>query len=80
MEYSETLKKVKGVFTVVFGELVGFNENTSSADVHHWDSLNHVVFISKIEEEFSLRFDLREMLEINTIGDICRVIQSKTGN
>ncbi len=78
MEHSYIISKVKKIFHSLFGEHNEFNEDTSSSDVHGWDSLKHVVFISKIEEEFGFRFSLDEMQETTTIGDICRIIDSKT--
>ena len=53
------------------------DEELSSGDVRSWDSLNHVVLINKIEERFGISFDLDEMLEMQSFGEICQAVQKK---
>ncbi len=46
-------------------------------DVKNWDSLRHVMIINEIENQYSIRFDLSEMLEMNSVDDICKAIIRK---
>jgi acyl carrier protein len=46
-------------------------------DIRNWDSLRHVMIIDKVERHFAIQFDLTEMLEINTVGDLCKVVSRK---
>lgn len=50
---------------------------TSAQDIDNWDSLNHVMLIAAIENQFDISFELDEMIEFATIGDILNAIQSK---
>ena len=52
------------------------NENTTAGDVEGWDSLAHATFIIFLEKEFGVEFDLQEMLEIDTLGSLSRLIEN----
>ena len=52
------------------------NENTSLNDIESWDSMTHIVLITKLEDEFKLRFTNEEIVEMNTIGKIKEKINS----
>ena len=52
------------------------NENTTADDVEGWDSLAHATFIIFLEKEFGVEFDLQEMLEIDTLGSLSRLIEN----
>ena len=52
------------------------NEKTVADDVEGWDSLAHATFIIFLEKEFGIEFDLQEMLEIDTLGSLSRIIEN----
>lgn len=49
----------------------------SAADVPEWTSLQHVRLIAALEKEFGLRFEFSELIEMETVGDIQRIIEKK---
>ena len=56
------------------------SDSTSPRDIKKWDSLNHVILISEIEKVFNVRFELQDMLESRSVGDICKtVLRLKNG-
>jgi acyl carrier protein len=55
-----------------------FKELTA-AEVEGWDSLNHVILISTIETRFGIKFTLRELLSMESVGDIASTIRAKNG-
>jgi len=77
MNKQEVLQKLEILFHELFGDQVHFDESVTSSDVRKWDSLHHVVFISRIEETFHIDFSFDEILDVRTIGDICSLILSK---
>jgi acyl carrier protein len=77
MQEEEIRGKLKIIFKNVFGENVELLEATTANDIKKWDSLNHIILIKKIEEEFRMEFDLFEMIELKTVGDIINYIKSK---
>jgi acyl carrier protein len=52
------------------------NELTA-ADVDGWDSLTHVMIISMIETRFGIQFTLKDLLCMESIGDIADTIRAK---
>jgi acyl carrier protein len=47
------------------------DETMSAADIAQWNSLNHVILISKLEKRYNIKFSLSDMLDIRTVQDIC---------
>lgn len=55
---------------------ITINANTSSNDVEGWDSLHHIMIINEIENQCSVKFDFLDMLEMKTVGDICKAVEA----
>jgi acyl carrier protein len=51
------------------------NDETSSENLEEWDSFNFYVLLDEIENEFNIKFDLDETLEIKKIGDFKKIFQ-----
>lgn len=49
------------------------NDETSPQNLEEWDSFNFYVLLDEIENEFDMKFDLDESLEIKKIGDIKKI-------
>ena len=54
-------------------------EKTTAADITEWDSLEHVNLMAKIEKEFNVVFELREMLTLKDVGEMVDLLEKKTG-
>jgi acyl carrier protein len=75
MNEEEILGKVQEVFRKTFdrpGLII--TDSMSPGDIKKWDSLNHVILISEIEKVFDIRFELQDMLESRSVGDICNTV------
>lgn len=46
-------------------------------DVERWDSLNHLTLIATIEEKFGIKFKLKELVNMQNVGDMMLLIESK---
>lgn len=46
-------------------------------DFEPWDSMNHLVIVSEIENEFEIFFEDEEVVNLWTVGDIKKVLGSK---
>jgi acyl carrier protein len=77
MDHQDIFNEVKSIFRRIISENVEVQPETSSRDVHSWDSLNHVLFIAEVEKIFDIRFDLSDMLEMRSIADICKGIDKQ---
>lgn len=56
-----------------------FKDDTTAAQVPGWDSLNHINVIIEVEKEFNLRLKPIEILRLNCVGDLQRLVDSKLG-
>lgn len=73
MDRNEILRKILALAGEQFGEADGrMGEDTTASDVAAWNSLNHVLLITAIEKEFNIRFDLLQMVDMQSIGDIAQ--------
>jgi len=55
-----------------------FTEETTANQVPGWDSLNHINIILAIEKEYSTKFKGIEILRVKNLGDLQKLIDSKT--
>lgn len=77
MERQEVLEKVQEVFCDVLGnDDIVLNESTSSQDVDEWTSLAQAQILTAIEHELNMRFSLKEIMSIKTVGDIINAIMA----
>jgi acyl carrier protein len=76
MSTEEILEKLRPVYKEIFKEEINLTLSTSPKDIGSWDSLNHVMLIKKIEEEFQIEIDLFEVIELKNTGDIIKTIQN----
>ena len=53
------------------------NENTTSADIEDWDSLEHINLIAAVENEFGLRFKMREVSGMKNVGEMLAIIAER---
>ena len=50
------------------------NEEIGPNDISEWDSLEHLNLISEINKEFKINIDFGDILSINKISDIYKVL------
>ena len=62
---------VAKVFNV---EPLEINDETGPENLEQWDSFNFYVLLDEIENEFNIKFDLDETLDIKKISDIKKIL------
>jgi len=78
MTHDYIFEKVAEIIAKNVGQSkLDLNRNTLSSDVEGWGSLQHIMIISEIEENFGIKFDFMEIMEMNSIGDICNAIEKQ---
>ena len=50
----------------------GLDENSSQDTIAEWDSVGQVQLILELESTFGVSFSLEDIVEIRSIGDICK--------
>ncbi|OYX22755.1 MAG: acyl carrier protein [Flavobacteriales bacterium 32-35-8] len=78
MDKEAILEKISTAFTQVL-EHSNFTltDATTADDVDGWESITHMMIISEIETMFGIKFKLMDLMNMNNIGDLVRIIQSK---
>ena len=51
------------------------SDETSSENLEEWDSFNFYVLLDELENEFNIKFDLDETLEIKKVGDFKEIFE-----
>ncbi len=78
MEKQEIIQKLTLVFRNVFSDssLVLQDEMTAN-DVDNWDSLTHMLMITEVENQFDIKFKLKELNKMKHVGNLIEIISSK---
>lgn len=53
------------------------NDNARFADFGEWDSMAHMFFITKLEEAYSIELTGDEIADMQTIGDVRKLLTAK---
>jgi len=63
----------------IFCEEIGIDVATASDDLAYdslkgWDSLKHLVIVSRLEEQFSLEFEVDDIIAMSTLGKVREIV------
>lgn len=70
MNRDEVYTRLKEVFQDVFGREVVLSGATTAADVPGWDSLTHITLIGTIEDEFDIKFPMKDVVHMKNVGEL----------
>jgi acyl carrier protein len=74
----EVLVKVQQAFHTAFHvDPQSVSLETVPDDIDGWDSVGHLELVAALESIFELSFDVDELMEMENVGEIVRIIQSK---
>ncbi len=78
MERTEIIEKLTAVFHEVFNDNnIVLRDEMTANDVENWDSLTHMLMITKVEETFGIKFKLKELNKLKMVGDLINTIETK---
>lgn len=78
MERTEIVGKLTAIFHEIFNDnSIVLRDDMTASDVENWDSLTHMLMITKVEEVFGIKFKLKELNKLKMVGDLIGIIQSK---
>jgi acyl carrier protein len=75
---NNVLTRVQEVFHEAFGidaQLISLG--TTPSDVPHWDSVGHLDLASRLERAFGITFDIDDLMEMEDVREIVRIVDSK---
>lgn len=71
-------ERLNEVFRDVFDDdSICINENTTSEDIEDWDSLEHINLIAAVEDEFKMRFKMKEVSGMKNVGEMMTIISER---
>ena len=75
MNREEILEKLTEIFEEVFDEEgIVITEETTADDIDDWDSLTHITLISAVEEEFDMKFAMKDVIGMKNIGEMIDIL------
>ena len=78
MKREEIYNKLAEVFRDVFDdESIEINDKTTADDIDDWDSLTHISLLTAVEEEFSVKFDMKAVHGLKNVGEMVSLIEQK---
>ena len=78
MTREEVLAKVNEVIQDVFDdEDIEVTETTVASDVDGWDSLMHITLIGTIEDEFDIKFAMKDVVGMKNVGQMVDLIMEQ---
>jgi len=78
MDRNEIVEKLTAIFHEVFNDnTIVIRDDMTANDVENWDSLTHMLMISKVEEVFGIKFKLKELNKLKMVADLINTIETK---
>ena len=75
MEREKVLPRLTEVFRDIFDDSkLVINDSTTSNDIDEWDSIEHINLVGAVEEEFSMRFKMKEVSGMKNVGEMIDII------
>ncbi len=74
---NEIYERLNQVFSDVFDEDITVSASTTTADIEDWDSLSHITLISSVEEEFGMKFSMKEVVGMQNVGELAEIVKER---
>lgn len=70
--------EVNEIFKKVFNDNgIQISDETTANDIEGWDSLTHMDLISAVENHFNIKFGLKDLTKMNSVGALIGIINIK---
>ena len=74
----EIMDRLNAIFQDVFDEdSLTVGPDTTAKDVEDWDSLSHITLVSAVEDEFRMKFSMKEVVEMKNVGEMISIIEAR---
>ena len=78
MKKNEIIEKAQTIIRQVLkNDSFEWKGELTAEDISGWDSLSHMIIITELENEFKIKFKLKELNKLNTLDSLITLIQSK---
>lgn len=78
MDRIEVVERLTKIFQSTFKDSsLEITDEMTASDVDYWDSLTHMSLIIAVENDFVIKFKLKELNKIINVGDLVDCIETK---
>ena len=78
MQKHDVREELNRIFRDVFDdESIQIFETMTAQDVKEWDSLNHINLMVAVENQFEVKFTVREVSTLANVGELIQLIRAK---
>ena len=75
---NEIYERLNDIFRDVFDDdSISVTANTTAADIEDWDSLSHITLIGAVEDEFGMKFSMKEVVEMKNVGELISIVTAR---
>lgn len=76
---NDIYERLNRVFREVFDDdTITVNASTTAADIDDWDSLTHIQLIAAVEDEFGVKFSMKQVSSMKNVGEMAEIICEST--
>ncbi len=78
MNMNEIMERLNEVFRDVFDDKrLVVDEYTTADDIEDWDSLEHINLIAAVEQEFKMKFKMKEVSGMKNVGEMAEIVRER---
>ena len=78
MNRAEIMERLNEVFRDVFDDSsITVDDNTTSKDIEDWYSLEHINLVGAVEQEFKMRFKMKEVSSMKNVGEMADIVAER---
>lgn len=71
-------KKIKEIITGILKvEAHVVTDDLEIGDIPEWDSLHHMMIITRLEKDFGIEFQREELIDVENVRDIIALVEEK---
>ena len=75
---NEIYERLNDIFRDVFDDdSLSVTPATTAADIEDWDSLSHITLMAAVEDEFRMKFSMKEVVEMKNVGEMVTIIDAR---
>jgi acyl carrier protein len=80
MTRDEVYERLGGVFRDIFDDDgITLGDATTASDVEGWDSLMHISLINAVQDEFGMKFAMKDVTGMKNVGQMVDLILAAKG-
>ncbi len=80
MSREDVFVTLNEVFRDVFDdEEITVTDKTTADDIEEWDSLEHINLLAAVEQAFSIKFNMGQVVSMKNVGEMADIIIGQIG-